>query len=337
MQKRWQVRPEGSNWGDFGSDDELGRLNLIGPAQRRAAAREILAGESFCLSLPLNYPGGNVLNARRLPPVLSPTELDGVPFFNRCLCEFHPQFRDVISDDVLTIHTQYSTQWDALSHVGSLFDTQGDAVERPVYYNGFAADENVKAPSNRYADGNSALGVDVMARHGVQGRGVLVDLESHLGRTFSRVGYDLWMRVLDADGIEIGQGDILCLHTGYADVILSYALKPPANGLHSQCAALDGRDDKLLNWITDSNIAAIAADNYAVEHIDETPRSDDRFKVPLHHHCLFKLGLPLGELWYFTKLRDWLAANHRNRFFLTAPPLFIPGGAGSPVSPIATV
>ena len=26
---RWRRRPEGSTWGDFGPDDQLGRLNLI--------------------------------------------------------------------------------------------------------------------------------------------------------------------------------------------------------------------------------------------------------------------------------------------------------------------
>ena len=30
---RWKRRPEGSNWGDFGPDDEIGRLNLITPAK----------------------------------------------------------------------------------------------------------------------------------------------------------------------------------------------------------------------------------------------------------------------------------------------------------------
>ena len=27
--KRWKNRPDGSNWGDFGENDELGRLNFI--------------------------------------------------------------------------------------------------------------------------------------------------------------------------------------------------------------------------------------------------------------------------------------------------------------------
>ena len=28
-QTRWKQRPPGSNWGDFGPDDGLGRLNLL--------------------------------------------------------------------------------------------------------------------------------------------------------------------------------------------------------------------------------------------------------------------------------------------------------------------
>ena len=42
---RWRQRPAGSNWGDFGPDDQLGRTNLIGPEHggfRRAAAPEYL-------------------------------------------------------------------------------------------------------------------------------------------------------------------------------------------------------------------------------------------------------------------------------------------------------
>lgn len=31
---RWKHRPEGSTWGDFGPDDELGRLNLVTPPKK---------------------------------------------------------------------------------------------------------------------------------------------------------------------------------------------------------------------------------------------------------------------------------------------------------------
>jgi hypothetical protein len=59
--------------------------------------------------------------------------------------------------------------------------------------------------------------------------------------------------------------------------------------------------------------------------------------LPLHHHCLFKLGLPLAELWYLKELAQWLEANSRHAFLLTAPPLRLPHAIGSPVTPIATV
>ena len=66
--KRWTKRPEGSNWGDFGDDDQCGRMNLITPEKVRQGIAEVHEGRSFCLSLPLDYPGGNLLNPARHPP-----------------------------------------------------------------------------------------------------------------------------------------------------------------------------------------------------------------------------------------------------------------------------
>ena len=67
MTKRWTQRPPGSTWGDWGDDDELGRINLLTPEKVLQGVREVEAGISFCLSLPLDYPGGTALNQRRLP------------------------------------------------------------------------------------------------------------------------------------------------------------------------------------------------------------------------------------------------------------------------------
>ena len=33
--KRWRRRPDGSNWGDFGDDDQRGRLNPLTPEKVR--------------------------------------------------------------------------------------------------------------------------------------------------------------------------------------------------------------------------------------------------------------------------------------------------------------
>jgi hypothetical protein len=74
---RWRQRPEGSTWGDFGPDDQLGRLNLLTPQKVKQGLAEVHDGLSFCLSLPLDFPGEAKLNPRRKPPQLKPTSLHG--------------------------------------------------------------------------------------------------------------------------------------------------------------------------------------------------------------------------------------------------------------------
>ncbi len=67
------------------------------------------------------------------------------------------------------------------------------------------------------------------------------------------------------------------------------------------------------------------------------PRAGACAALPLHEHCLFKLGVHLGELWYLSELAAWLREHGRTRFLLTAPPLRLPGAVGSPTTPVATV
>jgi kynurenine formamidase len=90
-------------------------------------------------------------------------------------------------------------------------------------------------------------------------------------------------------------------------------------------------------WLHAKQIAAIAADNYAVEAFPPNHELRDEPALPLHELCLFRLGVHLGELWWLSELAAHLRARGRSRFLLTAPPLRLPGAAGSPVTPIATV
>jgi hypothetical protein len=107
--------------------------------------------------------------------------------------------------------------------------------------------------------------------------------------------------------------------------------------VENSCAVLEGRDERLLQWITDSGLVALIADNYAVEGLPATPRSGSCAALPLHEHCLFKLGVHLGEIWHLSPLAQALRASARSRFLLTAPPLRLPGAIGSPATPIATL
>ena len=54
--KRWVNRPEGSTWGDFGPDDQRGRINLLTPAKLKQGIAEVKEFQPFCLSLPLDLP-----------------------------------------------------------------------------------------------------------------------------------------------------------------------------------------------------------------------------------------------------------------------------------------
>ena len=342
--RRWKNRPDGSNWGEFGDDDQLGRLNLLTPERVRRAAAEIREGRTFCLSLPLDFPGGNRINPRRHPPQLGHTWREGKPNFNFPLEQLNPDHVDVVCDDAALIHLQYSTQWDSLAHVGQMFDADGDGKPEIVFYNGYRAGTEIVSPGALPRDpgaaakpaGALALGIYRAAEHGIQGRGVMVDL-SGLAPGERLVTHAILMKAMTAQGAAVEEGDILCLHTGYARRVLEMNRDPDPEILDSEYARLDGRDKSLLQWITDSGIAALVADNYAVEALPAGGCDGRHAAMPLHEHCLFKLGLPLGEIWHLSDLAAWLRQNGRTRFFLTAPPLRLPGAVGSPVTPIATV
>lgn len=342
MSKRWIHRPPGSNWGEFGDDDQIGRLNLLTREKVLQGIAEVKEGIPFCLSLPLDYPGGNVGNPRRHPPQLFGAVADGHCFYNFRRRLQNPASHSLVCDDAVLLWTQYSTQWDSLAHVGAEFDADGDGVAEAVYYNGWRGDEHISAPP--LAEGADpcelrggvradALGIQNMAVACIQGRGVMIDLFKHIGRAHHRVGYDELMRIIDQDGIVVEPGDMVCLYTGFDELLLEMNRNPDPFRMHNSCSGLDGADERLLQWVTDSNLVALISDNRAVEILPATKGS----RTTLHEHCLFKIGVPLAEQWYLAELNRWLNAHGRHRFLLTAPPLRLPGAVGSPVTPIATV
>tara|TARA_A100001037_G_scaffold305800_1_gene347489 strand:+ start:4356 stop:4778 length:423 start_codon:yes stop_codon:yes gene_type:complete len=140
MAQRWKNRPEGSTWGEFGPDDQIGRLNLLTPEKVREGVAEVREGLNFCLSLPLNYPGGNAVNPRRNPPRIFTPDRDGRPCFNHESVSQGSEITDVVNDDIVLLYSQYSSQWDSLALVGSMFDADGDGVPEIVYYNGYRGD-----------------------------------------------------------------------------------------------------------------------------------------------------------------------------------------------------
>lgn len=340
--RRWLVRPDGSTWGDWGHEDQLGRLNLLTEEQRLKGVAEVLTGQAFCLSLPLDLPRGGVLNPNRHPPRIFPTRDAQGPRYNIAWSRVDDRFVDISADDAVELTLQYSTQWDTLAHVGAYFDVDGTGEEVPVYYNGYRAGTDVQGPDDlAEGDGNSSyafkLGVDNLAAKPIQGRAVLIDLFHHLGSERTNVGYDVLRQIMTEDSVVVEPGDILMIRTGFAEHVLASGRGGGEEEYANLCSVLDGSDPRLLEWITDSGIVALVADNYAVETTDLERGPGRQSVMPLHHHCLFKLGVIIGELWYLEELATWLREHGRSRCLLTAPPLRLPGAVGSPANAIATV
>jgi kynurenine formamidase len=344
--RRWKRRPEDATWGDFGADDQLGRLNLLTPQKVLEGMREVREGRTFCLSLPLDYPGGTALNPRRQPPRLAPTLRGDCPNMTYPLSRDDPRLLDVICDDTVQLALQYSTQWDSLAHMGQWFDANDDGEPEMLFYNGFRAGEDVvgpldyrqpEAPPTHRAPRAAKLGIENMAATCVQGRAVMIDLKREFGTAALVIGYRELKAAMDAQSVVVEPGDMVCLRTGFDEALLEMGGKPDMVRLQGRFAALDGRDEALRRWIVDSGVVALIADNPAVEMLPARPAATERYPShPLHDLCLFRLGVYLGELWHLSELADWLGAQGRNRFLLTAPPLRLPGAVGSPVTPVAT-
>ena len=232
---RWKRRPPGSTWGDWGPDDQIGRLNLLTPDKVLKGVAEVKEGRTFCLSLPLDYPGGTVVNPRRHPPRLIANKRNGMPYIAYPLAREDPKLVDVVCDDIVEMTLQYSTQWDSLAHVGQLFDADGDGKPEIVFYNGYLAGEHVIGPMD-YRDGGAVergehvgalkLSIDHMAAHGMQGRGVMIDLDGHCGRGAAFVGYDQLMRIMETDKVEVEEGDLICFRTGSASISAKSGIFP---------------------------------------------------------------------------------------------------------------
>src|SRR5262249_38767204 len=150
----------------------------------------------FCLSLPLDYPGGRSLAPIRFPPTLKPTDRDGRAIFNQQVQVRGHFYCAVVCDDQVLMCTQYSTQWDSFAHVGSTFDLDGRGTQVPCFYNDYRAGIDVLPPEQRGDNYAMTLGIDRVAAKAIQSRGVLIDLERHFGRAEKTVSFEEMQNVM---------------------------------------------------------------------------------------------------------------------------------------------
>lgn len=289
-------------WDVFGEDDNLGTINLLTPARVAAAAAEVRTGQMISLDLPLDLP--------------SPPLFGRQPYRH----EVFALSRNEMDDRLDNFHLQASSQWDALCHVRA----------REFGYWGGRTDN----PTNDHND----LGIEHWANHGISGRGVLVDVGGFLaaeGRPLDpmtpvMISASLLAETLEAEGVTLQTGDVLCLRTGWVGAYkrldlagrTAYAAAPEMCGLRP--------DEDMARFLWNNHIAALCCDNPAVEPLPGDPSIGS-----LHRRVLPMLGLALGEMFDFEGLAEASHADGRFTFLFVAVPLKVPGGVGSPANALA--
>jgi kynurenine formamidase len=315
-----------SNWGRWGDDDEIGTLNFITAEKVSEAAGCVKKGSVIPLGGDFGSSGPQGAFQFRQNPTHVMT-VDGgdantlvkyAPEWlrNSVAQELSSFFVDNIfrfNDDMIVMPLQAATQWDALSHV----------YYEDKLYNDFPADSVTSF-------GAFHCGIDKVDVKGITSRGVLLDAVSHRGEeVFCQPGNPITPGELDEiaakQGVTVGRGDIVVVHTGWWTRFLSTGDGAEAgSGLDWTCAA----------WLHDHEVAAVAADNLMVEDPDPANGVEGTF-LPMHMLCLRDMGLMLGEFWDLGGLAVDCAADGVYEFQLIAPPLKVIGAVGAPVSPIA--
>jgi kynurenine formamidase len=299
-----------SNWGRWGEDDQIGTLNNIAPEDIIGAAGLIRRGKVFALGLSLKEPIQSGLFGGRWNPIhtMLATGTDAAAGNQD---EPFPYLR--YADDAINMPCQASTQWDALCHI-----FLGDKM-----YNGYDA---------RLVDvrGAKKLGIEHV-RDKMVGRGVLLDIARFKGLASLDDGYAITRADLDAcaaaQGVEVRKGDFVIVRTGHQERCLTAKDWSGYAG-----GGAPGMAFESCFWLREKDVAAICSDTWGCE---VRPNETAEANQPWHWVVIPAMGISMGEIFYLKELAEDCAADKVYEFFFAAPPLHLPGGAGSPINPLA--
>jgi kynurenine formamidase len=300
-----------TNWGKWGSDDEVGALNYLGPEQVLAAVRLVSSGKVFTLQRMIGDPKGDPVWPGRTPAeriqVLDESNWDegrGGPAYPGGL---H------YADDKIDAYLQGSTQYDALGHLW-----YGGQI-----YNGYDARTTV--------GGLDKASVAPIAERGVVGRAVLLDMARFRGKPTLDKGETFTHQDLQdcakAQGVEIQPRDILIIRTNFLQLF------------HEQGESFyEGFNEpglvyspELVQWFQEMEIPNLVTDTIANE---VTTDPNNGVALVLHSALMRNLGVTLTEIADLERLAADCAEDGRYAFLYVAAPLNIAKAAGSPVNPV---
>ena len=302
--------PEGSSWGVFGDDYELGCLNFLTPEGVVEAARLVQKGKVFRLDVKVGYAQPTLFGRAAVKhTIIRHAGRDGTVMGH---------------DDMLdNYNTQEGSQWDGLAHI----------AHARGFYNGVSADDIKSGPGSK-------MSVHRWADKFV-GRGTLVDAfkyRNDQGRPLNPLSASTYtledlQGALKAQGTQLKPGGILLVRTGWMEAYVKSSdeekqAMAPMEDLKA-CGVETSR--ALAAWLWDNRVAAIGTDCPSVE-----PWPMDFVNgTALHLWALPLLGLPLGEQFELAPLAADCAQDGRYEFMVVSAPLNVEGGIASPPNAVA--
>ena len=295
-----------SNWGRWGSDDQLGCLNLITPSKRKQAAALVRDGISVSCARPIvtdiaadvrfqvqRYMVDSGEGREADPPERQLTRRGASEFIG------------------MVFHGRTITHIDAMSH----YSWQGKM------YNG--------TPANLVTSREGAQSHSIEpAGDGIVTRGVLLDIPKLRGVDWLDPAEPVMPADLDAaerlHRVRVEEGDILLVRTGNYRKRLDSGPVPntePGVACHVAC----------VPWFKERGMAMLGTDTPN----DVRPSQYATIGTPLHVLCLVTLGLWLIDNANLEQLAGACWERGRYDFMLTLAPLRLHNVTGSPVNPIA--
>ncbi|HET6820115.1 MAG TPA: cyclase family protein [Candidatus Limnocylindria bacterium] len=292
------------NWGRWGSDDQLGTLNYITPEHVRAAAGLVRSGRTVSMEIPINTVAGPDNPNPAIHFVSQGHDID----IGSGGLRFGLDFMG------MACHGDCHTHIDALCHISY----------NGLTYNGKPAEEVLTS--------KGATTLDIASYgNGLVGRGVLLDVPRFRGVDWLEPGEAVTRAELEAceqaQGVRLGEGDILVFRTGHHGRRLAKGAWDNGPGGEGKA----GLHVDTIPWMHERKIAAFLPDGDG----EAIPSVVDGMTYPIHPLQIVAMGMLASDSLQFEDLARACREEGRFEFMVVGLPLRLPGGTGSPWNPIA--
>ncbi len=292
-----RMMTELSNWGRWGKEDQLGAINLITPAKRKQAAALVKEGVSVSLA--------HDVEKERAADNSNPFQ------HTMTLTGANPASQFSLDAYSVNYHGYAHTHLDALCHV----------FYQGKMYNGFSQEEVTQKGAGRLSIIN--------LKQGVFTRGILIDVARLKSVPYLEPETPIYAEDLEAwekkAGVKVSSGDVIFIRTGRwarRAAVGPWDVSRHSAGLHASCA----------RWLKERGVAILGSDAAS----DVVPSRVEGVSLPIHQLVLVALGIHIFDNCDLEAISEAAAKRNRWEFLLTAAPLAVPGGTGSPLNPIAT-